>query len=169
MKQLSSSTIIGTKRKLPSSSTKDNFSGSPNNDLESPLLIYGVFQQSLVTPLSVLTNGNANDSSARTIADTPTSSVNATRSSNKSLPFTDITNVNGTMRSKKIKGSLALTGVSTVDNTLNGPICIGNTKSCGMYIPRATNNQDSNQEVVIPRDLSQDFDEVIENNVHAGT
>nr|GMC65571.1 hypothetical protein Iba_chr02dCG15360 [Ipomoea batatas] len=111
---------------------------------------------------------DANDSSIATMADTPTSSVNVTRSSNKSLPFTDITNVNGSMRSKKIKGSLALTGVSIVDNTLNGPICIGNTKSCDMYIPRATNNQDSNQEVVIPRDLSQDFDEVIENKVHSG-
>nr|GMD55818.1 uncharacterized protein LOC109188710 [Ipomoea batatas] len=100
------------------------------------------------------------------MAGTP-SSVNVTLGSNKSLPFTDITNVNGNMRSKKINGSLTLTGVSIVDNTVNRPKWTGNTKSCDMYIPRANNTEKSNQDVVIPRDLSQDFDEVIENIVHS--
>nr|GLL31310.1 uncharacterized protein LOC109167446 [Ipomoea trifida] len=208
MKKLSSSTVIGNKRKLPYSASQENLCTTPKNSGSSPLLIYGIFQKSLATPLSVLNNdgnvvnttirntaedymmgqtsdnridkgttcdtnnkqltGSENSTYIGTITGTPKNRFNVTLGSKNSLPLSDITNCNGTIRSKKIKGSLTLTGVSTIENNVNAHKRSERSQSYFLGISRPNITQESDSQVVICRDLSQDFDEVMVSEVQSG-
>nr|GMD95781.1 hypothetical protein Iba_chr15aCG15640 [Ipomoea batatas] len=114
--------------------------------------------------------GSENSTYIGTITGTPKNRFNVTLGSKNSLPLSDITNCNGTIRSKKIKGSLTLTGVSTIDNNVNAHKRSERSQSYSLGIsrPNITQESDPQPQVVICRDLSQDFDEVMETEVQSG-
>nr|GLL25319.1 hypothetical protein Itr_chr04CG18660 [Ipomoea trifida] len=176
MKKLSSSTVIGNKRKLPYSASQDG--NVVNTTIRNTSEDYMMGQTSdnrtdrgttCNTNYKQLT-GSENSTYIGTITGTPKNRFNVTLGSINSLPLSDITNCNGTIRSKKIKGSLTLTGVSTIDNNVNAHKGGERSQSYSLGIsrPNITQESDPQPQVVICRDLSQDFDEVMETEVQFG-
>ncbi|XP_019172007.1 PREDICTED: uncharacterized protein LOC109167446 [Ipomoea nil] len=168
MKQLSSSTVIGNKRKIPSSSTKENSSSTPNNSGSSPMLMYGVFQRSLLTPLSVLTNDrnvvnttirNTNNNSIFCgTYQTPTCKNEAVQ--NMSSICID---KNKATASSRLKDTVELTPSLPCSDVTNGNV---NTTVDFAGMPTRNIPKHPLTQVVICRDLSQQFDEVHEDVVN---
>nr|GMD86761.1 hypothetical protein EUGRSUZ_K00772 [Ipomoea batatas] len=113
MKKLSSSTVIGNKRKLPYSASQDG--NVVNTTIRNTAKDYMMGQ----TSDNRTDKGTTCNINYKQLTGTPKNRFNVTLGSKNSLPLSDITNCNGTIRSKKIKGSLTLTGVSTIDNNVN--------------------------------------------------
>ncbi|XP_031116687.1 uncharacterized protein LOC116020348 [Ipomoea triloba] len=173
MKKLSSSTVIGNKRKLPYSASQDG--NVVNTTIRNTAEDYMMGQTSdnrtdkgttCNTNYKQLT-GSENSTYIGTITGTPKNRFNVTLRSKNSLPLSDITNCNRTIRSKKIKGSLTLTEVSTIDNNVNAHKWSERSQSYSLGISRPNITQESDPQVVICRDLSQDFDEVMESEVQS--
>nr|GMD46633.1 hypothetical protein Iba_chr10eCG5180 [Ipomoea batatas] len=164
MKKLSSSTVIGNKRKLPYSASQDG--NVVNTTIRNTSEDYMMGQ----TSDNRTDRGTTCNTNYKQLTGTPKNRFNVTLGSRNSLPLSDITNCNGTIRSKKIKGSLTLTGVSTIDNNVNAHKGSERSQlySLGISRPNITQESDPQPQVVICRDLSQDFDEVMETEVQSG-
>nr|GLL35753.1 uncharacterized protein LOC109173053 [Ipomoea trifida] len=110
-----------------------------------------------------LVTGSPNLPSFGKMNNTPRSSLNMTLGSDKAIPLSDITNCSRIRQRKKIKGALEVTVASRLENNVNVSPRNYNTQS--YFLENSTTNipQESNTQGIICRDLSQDFDEVIEN------
>nr|GMC62930.1 hypothetical protein Iba_chr02cCG8500 [Ipomoea batatas] len=174
MKQLSSSTVIGKKRKVSSSSTQERSSvvnttirnTTPNSILGEPYESR-TSERPKFKGKQQLVTGSPNLPSFGKMNNTPRSSLNMTVGSDKAIPLSDITNCSRSRQRKKIKGALEVTVASRLENNVNVSPRNYNTQS--YFLENSTTNipQESNTQGIICRDLSQDFDEVIENEVVA--
>nr|GMC59400.1 hypothetical protein Iba_chr02bCG0940 [Ipomoea batatas] len=170
MKQLSSSTVIGKKRKVSSSSTQERSSvvnttirnTTPNSILGEPYESR-TSERPKFKGKQQLVTGSPNLPSFGKMNNTPRSSLNMTLGSDKAIPLSDITNCIRIRQRKKIKGALEVTVASRLENNVNVSPRNYNTQS--YFLENSTTNipQESNTKGIICRDLSQDFDEVIEN------
>nr|GMD13257.1 uncharacterized protein LOC109173751 [Ipomoea batatas] len=99
MKRLTKSTVIGTKRKQQADNKEnENSLGHENSNppqqsqlssYKTPRPFYGVFQASLSTPLSVLTNVCSKEVSVRNVSNrTPLSAISSTPTANQATDLT---------------------------------------------------------------------------------
>nr|GMD96818.1 DnaJ domain-containing protein [Ipomoea batatas] len=161
MKQLSSSTVIGKKRKVSSSSTQEKSSvvnttirnTTPNSILGEPYESR-TSERPKFKGKQQLVTGSPNLPSFGKMNNTPRSSLNMTVGSDKAIPLSDITNCSRIRQRKKIKGALEVTVASRLENNVNVSPRNYNTQS--YFLENSTTNipQESNTQAE-PADVEE--------------